>query len=303
MRTLPTLLKIGVISLPYNTGSKGKNIEEGSKSLRNAGLIDALRQFCEVTDFGDLTVPLPMPDNSNPKLLNPNQVEVSCRVLADKIRSMFQAGYSPLVIGGDCSVLMGIIEGLGNSKRKIGMIYMDAHGDFNTPETTPSGIIGGMDVAIAAGRGPRRLASMFGHSPLIPEENTVLFGTRDLDTLEAKALDESKVTVYTRKKIRAKGAKESAEEILAYLRSRSDCLYLHVDLDVLDPSVFSASGLPVSDGLLEEEFQRVLSVLAESGKLCCMSLMAFDAAKDSDGSQAKKIVNLVAEALKKWRIV
>lgn len=301
MSALPTLLKIGVVGLPYNTGSKGKNIEEGSKRLRNAGLIAALRQFCEVTDFGDITATLPMPDNSNPQLLNPNQVEVLCRVLADKIKAIVEVGCFPLVIGGDCSVLMGIIGGLTSSKGRIGMVYMDAHGDFNTPETTPSGAIGGMDVAIAAGRGPKRLIGMFEHSPLIPEENIVLYGTRDLDALEAKALDESKVIVYTRKKIKAKGAEKSAEEALAYLRPKSDCLYLHVDLDVFDPSVFSASGLPVPDGLLEEEFQRVLSVLAESDKLCCVSLMAFDAAKDSDRSQARKIVKLVAEALKTWR--
>jgi len=295
------LLKVGVVSLPYNTGSKGKSIEEGSKSLRNAGLISAFSQFCEVTDYGDVRATLPMRDDSNPKLLNPHQVEALCRVLVDKIRIILQAGCYPLVIGGDCSVLMGIIEGLSNSERKIGMVYMDAHGDFNTPETTPSGIIGGMDVAIAAGRGPRRLAGMFGHSPLIPEENIVLCGTRDLDTQEANALNQSKVTVYTSKEIKAKGAEKSAEEILAYLEPKSDCLYLHIDLDVLDPSVFSASGLPVPDGLLEEEFQHVLTVLGESGKLCCISVMAFDAAEDSDGSQASKVVTLVAEALKSWR--
>jgi arginase len=180
---------------------------------------------------------------------------------------------------------------------RIGIVYMDAHGDFNTPETTPSGIIGGMDVAIVAGRGPKKLAAMFGHSPLLPEENIVLYGVRDLDPLEAKALAESKVRVYTREKIKSQGAEKAAEEILRYLESKCGCLYLHIDLDVLDMSVFSAQGLPVPDGLSKEEFQSTIKVLVKSGKLCGVALMVFDAAKDADGSQARRIVELVAGTL------
>jgi arginase len=154
-----------------------------------------------------------------------------------------------------------------------------------------------MDAAIVAGRGPKKLAAMFGHSPLVSEENIVLCGVRDLDPLEAKALAESKVRVYPREKIKSQGAKKAAEEILRHLKSKCGCLYLHIDLDVLDPSVFSAQGLPVSDGLSKEEFQSTLRVLVKSGKLCGMALMVFDAAKDADGSQARTVVELATEAL------
>jgi len=293
-----SLHRIGVIGVPYNTGSKGIAIERGAKALRNAGIAEALRRFSEVVDFGDVNVNLPPPDRSNPKLLNPNQVEVLCRALAAKVKAAVNAGCLPFIVGGDCSMLMGVVEGLRSLEMRIGMVYMDAHGDFNTPETTPSGIIGGMDVAIAAGRGPKKLAAMFGHSPLLPEENIVLYGVRDLDPLEAKALAESKVRVYQREKIRAQGAERTTGEILQYLESKCDCLYLHVDLDVLDESVFSASGLPVPDGLSRGEFQSTLNGLAKRGKLCGVALAAFDAAKDSDGSQAGRIVELVSEALK-----
>ena len=293
-----SLSRIGVIGIPYNTGSKGLSVEKGAEALRNAGIVDALRRFSEVVDFGDIRVNLPAPDWSDPKLLNPDQVEVLCRALADKVKAILDASYLPFIVGGDDSVLMGVIEGLRRSLGpKIGMVYMDAHGDFNTPETTPSGIIGGMDVAIVAGRGPKKLAVMFGHSPLLPEENIVLYGVRDLDPLEAKALAESKVRVYTREKIKAQGAEEAAEEILRYLESKCGCLYLHIDLDVLDMSVFSAQGLPVPDGLSKEEFQSTLKVLVTSGKLCGVALMVFDAAKDANGSQARRIVELVAGTL------
>ena len=294
---MPSTSRIGVIGIPYNAGSKGISVEKGAEALRNAGIIAALRQFSEVVDFDDIKVALPAPDRSDPKLLNPNQVEALCRTLADKVKAVVAADCLPFVVGGDCSMLMGIIEGLRSLKRRIGMVYMDAHGDFNTPKTTPSGIIGGMDVAIAAGKGPKKLATMFGHSPLLLEENIVLYGVRDLDPLEAKALAASKVRVYSREKIKSQGAEKAAEEILHHLQSKCDYVYLHIDLDVLDESVFSAQGLPVPDGLSKEEFQSTLRVLVKSGKLCGVALMAFDAAKDADGSQAKRIVELVAEAL------
>jgi arginase len=290
--------RLGVVGVPYNAGSKGLSVEKGAEALRNAGIVAALRQFSEVVDFGDINVALPTPDRSDPKLLNPNQVEALCRTLAGKIKAIVAAGCLPFVVGGDCSLLMGIVEGLRSLALRIGMVYMDAHGDFNTPQTTPSGIIGGMDVAIAAGRGPKKLAAMFGHSPLLPEENIVLYGTRDLDPLEAKALAGSGVRVYLREKIKSEGAEKAAGEVIHYLESKCDCVYLHVDLDVLDESVFSAQALPVPDGLSKEEFQSILKVLVKSGKLCGLALMAFDAAKDADGSQAKRIVELITEALK-----
>jgi arginase len=292
-----SLSRIGVIGIPYNTGSKGLSVEKGAEALRNAGIVDALRRFSEVVDFGDINVNLPPPDHSNSRLLNPDQVEVLCRALATKVKAIIDTGCLPFIIGGDCSMLMGIVEGLRSLELRLGIVYMDAHGDFNTPETTPSGIIGGMDVAIVAGRGSKKLAAMFGHSPLLPEENIVLYGVRDLDPLEAKALAESKVRVYPREKIKAQGAEKAAEEILRYLGSKCGCLYLHIDLDVLDKSVFSAQGLPVPDGLSKKEFRSTLKVLVTSGKLCGVALMVFDAAKDADGSQARRIVELVAGTL------
>lgn len=295
----PKLSRIAVIGVPYNTGSVGAGVDRGPEALRNAGIIDELeRQGREVVDYGNVRVDLPPPDFSNPKLLNPNQVKVLCRALADKIQSAILAGYFPFILGGEDSALMGIVEGLRRGLgAKIGMVYMDAHGDFNTPETTPSGIIGGMDVAITAGRGPKELAEMFGHSPLLREENIVLFGVRDLDRLEEMALSRSRVQVYTRERVKVEGAEQAARKILKDLELRCDYLYVHVDLDVLDESVVSALGLPVPDGLSESEFKDTLRVLFGSGKLCGVALMVFDAAKDPNAKEARKVVKLIASAL------
>ena len=242
-------------------------------------------------------VTLPVADCSNPKLLNPNQVEILCIALRDKIKLIAESGYLPFILGGDCSLLMGAVEGLISATLKLGLIYMDAHGDFNTPDTTPSGIIGGMDVAIVTGRGPKKLVNLFGHSPLLPDENIVLYGVRDLDSLEAVALAESRVKVYTRSNVRREGAESSVEQILSRFLLSCSGLYLHVDLDVIDESVFLASGLPVFDGLSGEEFRTVVRGLVRSGKLCGVMLASFDAAKDADGCQARKLLDLVVEAL------
>jgi len=291
--------KVGVIGIPYNVGWRGPGVDEGARALRDAGLVDELKKVVsEVADYGDIEVRLPPRDDSNPKLLNPKQVEAVCKFLAAKVHSTLQRGYFPLIIGGEDSVLMGIIEGFQKAlDSRIGLIYMDAHGDFNTPETTPSGLIGGMNVAITAGRGPKELVEMFGHSPLLPEENIVLYGTRELDTMEEMALAESKVRVYTREKIREVGVENVVKKILHELEPRCDNVYVHVDLDVVDESEMSAQSLPVRDGLSMREFQKSLQALVKSGKLCGMAIMVFNAAKDPKGVEARKVVRLIADVL------
>jgi arginase len=222
-----------------------------------------------------------------------------CRSLAAKVHGTLDRGYFPLIIGGEDSVLMGIIEGYKRALgSRIGLIYMDAHGDFNTPETTPSGLIGGMNVAITAGRGAKELVEMFGHSPLIPEENIVLYGTRELDAMEEKALAESMVRVYRREKIREVGVENAVKKILRGLESRCDWVYAHVDLDVLDETAMSAQSYPAGDGLSMDEFRETLQGLVRSGRLCGMTIIVFNAAKDPKGVEARKVVRLITDALR-----
>ena len=296
----PKISKVSVIGVPYNVGWRGPGVNEGSRALRDAGIVDELKKVInEVVDYGDIEVRLPPRDESNPKLLNPKQVEAVCKVLATKVHNTLQRGHFPLIIGGEDSVLMGIIEGFQRALgTRIGLIYMDAHGDFNTPETTPSGLIGGMNVAITAGRGPKELVEMFGHSPLLPEENIVLYGTRELDAMEEMALAESKVRVYTREKIREVGVENAVKKILHDLEPKCNNIYVHVDLDVLDETEMSAQSLPVRDGLSMREFQETLQALVKSGRLCGMAIMVFNAAKDTKGVEARKVVRLIADVLR-----
>lgn len=291
--------KVGLIGVPYNVGWTGPGIDEGARAFRDAGLVGELKRFAiEVVDYGDIYVKLPPRDDSNPKLLNPKQVGAVCKALAIKVHSILQSGHFPFIIGGEDSVLMGIIEGFRRALGpKIGLIYMDAHGDFNTPETTPSGLIGGMDVAITTGKGPKELVELFGHSPLLPEENIVLYGTRDLDAMEEIALAESTVSVYWREKIREVGVENAVKKILGDLEPKCRNVYVHVDLDVLDEADMSAQSLPVQDGLSMREFRETLQALVKSGKLCGIAVMVFNAAKDPKGVEARKVVRLIADVL------
>jgi len=296
---MSVISKVGILGVPYNVGWKGEGIDKGPLALRDAGLAKRLRKVVRVVeDLGDIQADLPPYDDSNPKLLNPQQVIALCRVLASRVERICRDGYFPLILGGEDSVLMGIIEGLKRGlKKRIGLIYFDAHGDFNTPETTPSGLIGGMNVAIVAGRGPEILAKMFGYAPQLPEENIVLYGVRDLDPPEKIALEDSRIRLYSQAKIRELGAETVMKDALERLEPACDQVYIHVDLDVLDESAMKAQILPVPDGLSLSEFTSAIRTVRATGKLRGFAIMVFNPLKDPESLEAHKVTGLIAEAV------
>jgi len=288
--------RIGVLGIPYNVGWKGEGIDEEPKALRASGLIEHLASLqLDVTDIGDVQCRLPSKDQSNPNLLNSAQVIAVCKDIPSRVVECVRSGVFPLILGGEDSVLMGILEGLQQAfpNRRIGLIYLDAHGDFNTPETTPSGLIGGMNVAVVTGRGPMELTAIFGHQPQIPEEAIVLFGARDLDSTEKAALENSKVHVLTTKQVKDMGPDEAMSRALQMLKPYVDKVYLHMDVDVLDPYVMSALILPVPNGLTFEECSSAFKAAAQSGLICGAAVMVFNARRDPMGTEAKKVVELI----------
>lgn len=294
------LKAIGVIGIPYNVGWKDEGIDEGPAALRRLGLIDQLKEAAEnVTDLGDVHVDLPPRDGSNPKLLNPDQVVAVCKAVAPMVRDACREGYFPVILGAEDSVIMGIIEGLHEGlSDSIGLIYLDAHGDFNVPETTPSGLIGGMDVAILAGHGPERLTNMFGHKPQLSEERIALFGARDLDPPEREMLRSSKVHLYTMDKVKQLGAEQAIREVVERLSQYSGKIYVHIDIDVLDPSEIKALHMNVPDGLRMAECANALRFVRETGKLCGLAVMVFNAHKDPDGTEGKKLNQMIVDILR-----
>jgi arginase len=294
------LRSIGVIGIPQNVGWKGEGIDEGPAALRKAGLVRQLIQVAEVVaDLGDVKANLPPRDNTNPKLLNPYQVVAVCKAVAPRVRSACEQGYFPLILGAEDSVIMGIVEGLQQGLGEtIGLIYLDAHGDFNTPETTPSGLIGGMDVAMLAGHGPDLLTNIFGHKPQLHEEQIAIYGARDLDPPEREMLKESKVHLYTMDKIRELGPEHAMKEATEKLLRAARRIYIHIDIDVLDPSEIGATQLPVPDGLGLTECSNALRVVSQSGRLCGLAVMVFNAHKDPGGKEATQLNQLIVNSLR-----
>ena len=297
---MATIKRISIIGDPYNVGWEGPGVHEAAAAFRRAGLVEAVRGVVdEVVDFGDIDVDLPPRDNSNARLLNPEQVKAVSRVIADEVTRVVAAGYTPLIIGGEDSVMLGILEGFRRALgAPIGQVFMDAHGDFNTPETTPSGLIGGMENAILTGRGPEDLVKLFRDEPQLAEENIAFYGTRDLDPQEKVALDNSQVRRWPADRIRQVGPSEAMRQVLEDLRSRVENVYLHIDLDILDKSEMAAHVLPVPNGLTSDEFVRSVSGLVSSGLLCGLAVMVFNAEKDPTGSEAKRVVKLIANFLR-----
>jgi arginase len=293
------LRSIGVIGIPQNVGWKGEGIDEGPAALRKAGLVRQLSQVAEVVaDLGDVKANLPPRDNTNPKLLNPYQVVAVCKAVAPHVRSACEQGYFPLILGAEDSVIMGIVEGLQQGLGEtIGLIYLDAHGDFNTPETTPSGLIGGMDVAMLAGHGPDLLTNIFGHKPQLHEEQIAIYGARDLDPPEREMLKESKVHLYTMDKIRELGPERAMKEATEKLLRAARRIYIHIDIDVLDPSEIGATQLPVPGGLGLTECSDALRVVSQSGRLCGLAVMVFNAHKDPNGEEASQLNQLIVNSL------
>jgi arginase len=294
------LRSIGVIGIPYTVGWKGEGIDEGPAALRKAGLVRQLSQVAEVVaDLGDVKANLPPRDDTNPRLLNPYQVVAVCRAVAPRVRTACEQGYFPLILGAEDSIIMGIVEGLQQGLGEtIGLIYLDAHGDFNTPETTPSGLIGGMDVAMLAGHGPDLLTNIFGHKPQLREEQIAIFGARDLDPPEREMLKESKVHLYTMDKVRELGPEHAMKEATEKLLRTSKRIYIHIDIDVLDPKEIGATQLPVPDGLGLAECSNALRVVSQSGRLCGLAVMVFNAHKDPHGKEANQLNQLIMNSLR-----
>ena len=200
-----------------------------------------------------------------------------------------------LVIGGECSETVGAMAAFA---RKLGgrpgMLWLDAHGDFNTPSTSPSGYIGGMCLAMACGR-PQDLNLDLGRAPL-GEERLVHVGSRALDQPEVEAFNSSPAKLFTAQQVRKTGAAEVAEEAARHLENRSDWIAVHLDVDVVDPSLIPAVNYPTPGGLTIDEASMIMRTTARTGKLRVLEVAAYNASKDRGASSAKAVVALVKNA-------
>lgn len=208
--------------------------------------------------------------------------------LGREIRQAHERGALPVIIGGDCMVALGVMSALDADA--AGAAWLDAHGDFNTPETTLSGYLGGMPLAIIVGRGMPELRAAVGLTKPVPEEHVALLGVRDLDPPEQAALATSAVAWLTTEQVRA-----APDRLEAALLRLSQCpqVYLHLDVDILDPAVMPAVGFPTPAGLTMNELQALLAQLRQRCNLAAVTVTAFDPTETNRESIIQTVLPLI----------
>jgi arginase len=265
--------KVQVIAVPYDSGHRDLRMGKGPGHLLEHGLGDKLRAAGH-----DVSLQYIEAESAFP--LEVGTSYELYRSLAKCVRGAYEAGRFPLVLAGNCGSVLGTIAGVGPAR--LGVIWFDAHGDFNTPDTTASGFLDGMALATATGRCWSALAvTIPGFSP-IPDAYVIHLGVRDLDPAEKPLLANSAVRVLDAEQIKRTGMSQALEPALAALRSRVDRVYLHLDLDVLDPEEVAANQYAVPGGLIITQVEEAITLIARHFPICAAAITAYDPTCDPD---------------------
>lgn len=274
----------------------------GCSALRYAGLCERLEQLhYRVIDQGNLVVPLaetcppPAPDE---KLRYLDPIARLCTTLADTVATIVAQGQIPLTLGGDHSIAIGSVAGSARGRR-LGLLWFDAHADFNTAATTPGGNIHGMPLAILVGHGHPRLTAIAPVPPAIPAERVALIGIRDLDTGERELLRQSAVHTFTMYDIDRRGMTDVMEEALRVVTTGTEGFHVSLDLDVVDPREAPGVGTPVPGGLTYREAHLAMEMLAQTGGLRSLDLVEVNPILDEHNITAQLAVDLALSALGK----
>jgi arginase len=287
-----------LIGVPSSAGARQTGQEGAPAALRAAGLLERLRgKGLDVDDLGDLPSVSFRPDPEHPRQQNLALVVDVARQAADRVDQALSSRRLPIVLGGDCSLSLGVIAGLLRHQPRLGLLYFDGDVDLNTPETTRSGIFDGMVMAHVLGRGAPQLAEIGPRNPLLSEEDIALFGydaeSGWIDPPELETLERSRMSKYALARVRADAA-AAARDALLYLESRSDAILVHFDVDVMD---IPAADVPHPHGLDAESTFAALRVFVTAPKCTGIVVTELNTEQDPDGSHAERLVDGLVEAL------
>ncbi|HLH23159.1 MAG TPA: arginase [Chloroflexota bacterium] len=285
---------VAIIGAPSGLGAPTPGQEAGPAALRAAGLAARLHAaHTLVVDWGDVVVPGPDPI-AVPTARNQDALAALAGAVAARVGAALDDGFLPLLLGGDHSVSLGAIRAAA-ARMPIGVLWFDAHGDFNTPETSPSGNVHGMVLALLAGLGP---APLLDASEPLPGRRMAVLGARALDPGERKNLLQAGVGVYSAEALRALGPAAAVERAIAGLvAAGAERLYVSIDLDVLDPSIAPGVATRASSGLTLDEARAALQAVAHSGRVAALDVTELFPARDRDGATARAALSLVKAAL------
>lgn len=274
----------------------------GPSAMRYTGLDRRLEALGHrVQDMGNIPVPMievyPAPE-ADEQLRYLEPIAELCTQLAEQVANCVRKGYLPLILGGDHSISIGSVTGSAH-ERRLGLIWIDAHADFNTPETSPSGNIHGMPLAVLTGRGDARLTAIGTRIPLIHPEHVALVGVRDLDPLERMALRESGILTFTMYDIDRHGIASIMEQAIDVITTNTDGFHVSFDMDVIDPHEAPGVGTSVPGGISYREAHLAMEMLYQTGSIRSLDLVEVNPILDERNATAELAVKLALSALGK----
>ncbi|WP_077324153.1 arginase [Virgibacillus siamensis] len=287
---------LSIIGVPMDLGQSRRGVDMGPSAIRYAGVVETLENLkYNINDLGD--VPISRPDSKYEKqegnLRNLKQVAEGNQKLAEMVDQEIDNSRFPLVLGGDHSIAIGSLAGISKHYENLGVIWYDAHGDLNSGETSPSGNIHGMPLAVSLGIGHEKLTDILDYQPKIKPENIVIIGARSLDPGEKELIQERGIIVYSMHEIDRMGMTKVMTETIDYLGERTDGVHLSLDLDGLDPEEAPGVGTPVIGGLSYRESHLAMEMLEESNLITSAEFVEVNPILDDKNKTATMAVGLI----------
>lgn len=284
-------------------GADRRGVDMGPSALRIAGLQTKLEALgYKVEDNGDIKIEIMERQKiKNPKLKYLDEIIKTSKLLAEKVERVLDKGDFPICLGGDHSMALGTISGIASfcKKRKLrlGVIWIDAHSDMNTDETSPTGNIHGMPLSALMGLGCDELVNLFGFSPKLYPENCVLIGIRSIDEAEKVNIKKLKVPIYTMNDIDKLGIHRIIAKVLKQFREKVDHIHISFDVDSVDPSVAPGVGTPIPGGLSYREAHLLMETIAECGCMSSLEIAEVNPILDHKNQSASFTSELIASSM------
>jgi arginase len=297
---------IAIIGAPLDLGAGRRGVDMGPSALRVAGLGKRLSALgYDVSDMGNIPVAqaeaVEDAGSSHARFLP--QIAAACERLGEMVAQALANGQTPLVLGGDHSVAVGTVGGVSrffrDSQRKIGLLWMDAHADMNTPESSPSGNVHGMPLACCAGVGPDALRYMFGRGSMVDPANVALVGIRDVDAREQPIVRSTGIRPFTMRDIDERGMRAVMDEAIAIASEGTAGFHLSLDMDFVDPEYAPGVGTPVRGGATYREAHLAMEVICDSGRMVSMEVVEVNPVIDEVNRTADLAVELILSAMGK----
>jgi len=297
--------KISIVGVPMDLGADRRGVDMGPSALRYADLNEKLQALgYEVDDLGDLDVIIPETRHfGDPHAKYLKEIADACTHLANLVLEIHTDHRTPIVLGGDHSIAVGTISGMAESFRrqntKIGLMWFDAHADFNTPQISPSGNVHGMPMAAIMGYGPIELTHIFGFSPKIQPERAVMIGIREVDPQERELVKSSGVRVFTMKEIDRRGIGSVMDEALSIVTKDTDGFSVTLDADFLDPYESPGVATPVRGGADYREAHLAMEMVADTKKMVSFEITEINPILDVHNKTAHFGMELILSAFGK----